>query len=195
MDGTIVFNQTFLGQQVRNVTVWNNLVADAEELQDLADALRGTWVGGLAPDLLTTWSLDSVTFIFNESAPIFSLDVPFTAGALAGSATDDPNVSQASLLVSTQFFGEPPNRGRVYFTGLGDNDLGADGRWTVAIKDSAQDMVAGWADGVSTVANTYFLRIGRRTPAGILTITSPVTTVVGRRTPAIQRRRRLGEGI
>lgn len=193
-DGTIIFNQRWQGQVIQNVTVWSNIPTTPQDRQSLADALRGSWATLLAIRQHGLWSLESVTFLYNESLPFYSVEVPFTAGVLNGGHTADALPSQAALLVSTQIVAPPPNRGRVYISGMTEADT-LNGQFIQGALDDAQALVESWADGVNYGANAAFLRIARRNPAGVIILSSPVETVVPRVNPAIQRRRRRGTGI
>lgn len=193
-DATIVFNQTYLGQQVKNVTVWSNVTTDPVELQSFADSIRNSWSTQIGTLNSNDWSLDDLTVIYNAVAPVFSTQVGFTAGPLQGGGTADAAVSQVALLVSTSFFGPPPNRGRVYFAGLTNGQLTDGGLWNSAAVDAFRGLVESWADGVPAGENIYFLRIARRSPEGLLVTSSPVQSVRSRFIPATQRRRRIGQG-
>jgi len=194
-DATIVFNQTWNNQQIRNVTVWDNVRDPEPDIQELADNLRGTWALGVGALMENNWTLDSITVINNDSDPVFSIVVPFTAGPLQGTNEDGPPATQTSLLVSTQFQGPPPNRGRIYFGGIAKSSLDLSGLWNAAVADNFGDMVQLWAEGISTATNEFFLRIARRGETGLIAVSSPVTTAIARLNPATQRRRRRGQGI
>lgn len=193
-DATIVFNQTYLNQQIRNVTVWNNFRDPEPDLQELADALRGGYTAGAQAQLSLQWSLDSITFVFNDTAPVWSLEVPFTAGPLVGTNNGGDLMTQAALLVRTVHVGPPPNRGRVYFGGIPATALDNAGQWTAAVASTFEDMVQVWANGITTDSNQFFLRIASRDAAGIITASSAVTIAEGIENPATQRRRRIGSG-
>lgn len=192
-DGTIVFNQTLLDQQVRNVTVWSNMPSDPVDMQALADALRGGWSTQFASFNALGWSLDSLTFSFNETAPIFSVTVPFSLGPLVGADSSDPLPTQTSLLVSTRYVGPPPNRGRVYLAGTTEVRT-TNGRYSSGILAAATALVQSWIDGVDYGNGIAFLRIARRNPDGTLLITSPAEIALAQDIPATQRSRRIGVG-
>lgn len=194
MDGTIVFNQLLNDQEVKNVTVWSNFPTDPTDLQAMADILRTRWgvscVGVQSPQ----WSLQSVTFIYNESLPIYSVEVPFTGGVLTGSNPAGPLTTQVALLISTRYLGAPPNRGRIYFGGLNEGSTGVNNRFFAGAIDPFVNMVESWANGVDYGSNIAYLRIARRNADGTIDITSPVSSVIGRDVPATQRKRRIGVG-
>lgn len=193
-DATVVFNQTLLGQQIRNVTCWNNFRDPEPDLQELADLLRTSWATHLSALQIDGWSLDSVTFIFDDAAPRWSLLVPFTAGPLIGGAASDPVPTTDCVLGSLVSLGPPPNRGRFYAGGFHVNLLGTGGFWSPVARDAVQAMLTEWSDGITTATNQFFLRIARRDAQGFITISSDVDQVVGRLNPATQRRRRQGQG-
>lgn len=194
-DGTIIFNQRWQGQRIKNVTVWSNIPTTPTDRQSLADSLRGIWNSNLGSDMSDGWSLDSVTYFYNDSAPVFSVEVPFTPGPLVGGSAGNDLPSQVALLLSTQINGPPPNRGRFYLSGMTEFANNAVGQWEQSPRDNARGMLEVWAGGVSYVTNSAFLRIARRNALGIITLSSPVETVIPRANPATQRRRRRGQGI
>jgi hypothetical protein len=193
MDATLVLNQTWLGQQVRNVLVFSNVVVDESELRGFAESIRGLFSTLVAGHMSASWSLDSVTFVFNETLPIYSIEVPFTSGILIGTSAGSELATQVSLLVSTKYLGAPPNKGRIYFAGLTEFAL-QDGLFPQSVVDDFADLVRGLVDGITGDAQVAFLRIARRAANGTLDTTSPVTHVIGRNIPAVIRRRRLGQG-
>lgn len=196
-DATVVWNQRLRGEIIQNVTVWSNMPTDEAGRQSFVDVARLTWISsGVLNRYIADWTLDSVTFVYNDSLPSFSITVPFTDGPLDGDAPVGGTINQACLLVSTQRIGPPPNRGRIYFGGLSEAGIGASGFWAQAYIDDFEDLVNQWVDGVtySQGANTAFLRIARRNAQGELTVTNPIDTIVARRNPAVQRRRRIGQG-
>lgn len=193
-DGQIVFNQRWQGQEMRNVTTWSNLPTDLTEAQSLADAIRQTFSVNAPPaEWHNGWTLYSLTFVYNDSAPIFSIELPFTLGAFTGGNAGDPLPAQIAQLVSLKYIGPPPNRGRIYFAGGVENSLSG-GQFTVGNVSIRVDLVQAWADGVAFSGGSAFLRIGRKNEFGILTLSSPVNSVIGEPIPATQRRRRVGVG-
>lgn len=194
-DATIIFRQRFLGQQIRNVTVWSNVPETPADMQLLADELRARWAGQVQDRHVTGWSLDGITVAYNQTNPIYSVEYTFTQGSLVGTDSTPPTISQACLLVSTQSQGPPPNRGRIYFGGLGESQTQPDGRWFQAARTDFQGMVVDWSNGIDFGNGVSFLLIARRNPDGTLDLTSGVANVIARDIPAIQRSRRLGSGI
>lgn len=197
-DVTIRLDARLFGNVVNNVTVWSNGPETQEDRESFVDAFRLDFIAaGVLNDLVTDWQLDGLTFIYNETVPSFSVTVPFPGGPLVGDGTGDTVATQTALLVSTQYVGPPPNRGRIYFAGLEKDNLGSSGFWAAAVVDQFQELVTGWSQGLSYAggSNVAFLRIARRNPDGSLDITNPVEEAIGRRNPTTQRRRRIGQGI
>lgn len=197
-DGTVVLNYRLFANTQQNVLVFSNMPTTPEGRQTMADAMRASFiVADLPSNRSNNWSWVSVTFIYNDQLPIFSVEVPFTAGALFGLSASDTLAPQTSLLVSTKIVGTPPNRGRIYFGGLTENDNTDLGQWDAGTLANHSDWVSSLVDGVPYTggAGMAFLRIGRRNAAGVLTLTNGIETVVAQAVPAIQRRRRQGVGI
>jgi len=192
-DATVVANQTLLGQAVKNVLVFSNLVNDPALLQTFADNFRALWSSGIAAIQSDNWSMDNITVVFNDAPPIYSVTVDFTAGVLVGGSSADPSPTQVCCLVSTQYVGAPPNRGRVYFAGTHEGQIN-NGLFTVAAYGAYEAFVQDLIDGVDIGEGKAYLRIARRSAAGIITQSNPAEIAVGRDIPAIQRKRRLGSG-
>lgn len=197
-DGTIVLQQTSQNQRIANVLVWGNIPEDAAGRQSFADNLRAelvtqTWSSTKS----TQWSLDSLLFVYNDSLPIFSVEVDFTGGAYVGANAADPLPNQIALLVSTQRVGTPPNRGRIYYGGYTEASLANDGRFNTDAVNEAENLTQEFVNGIAYTggAGIAYLRIGRRNAGGDLSITNAIETVVARGIPATQRRRRQGVGI
>lgn len=194
-DVTVVLNQTLNGQQVRNVTVWNNFREPEPDVQEFADAIRAGFLSNVASRMVNSWTLDSIDVIYNDQPPVYSINVPFTLGPLVGTSADRSLANQTALLVSTQYQGAPPNRGRIYFAGCSNLQLEDEGLWQAGTLNAFQLMVEAWKDGITTTDNAFFLRIARRDAQGIITVSSGVSTCIARPVPATQRSRRIGSGI
>lgn len=191
-DGYLVLNQTLFGEPLKNVLVVSNLVADAQEVQALADSIRADFDLGPHDQLTTEWSLDSITAVFDPGPGQYSHESSFTLGSLLGTNANQALPNQDCLLVSTSRLGPAPNRGRIYFSGLTEGALD-NGEWSTAAKASFENMVESWAtSGIPGQVQTSYLRIGRRDNLGNLTITAPVEAWIARNIPATQRRRRRG---
>lgn len=193
-DVTVVLRQTYQAQQVRNVLVFNNFREPEPDIQEFADAIRMGFDTTVKQYLSTAWRLDSIDVVYNDTAPVYTINVPFTAGALTGTSANLPTANQSSLLVSTVYAGQPPNRGRIYFAGVTGEQMTAGGLWVSAPGLAFQTMVTAWLNGITTDTNQMFLRIARRDVAGLIDISSPVTSCQYRGIPATQRRRRIGQG-
>jgi len=193
-DGTLVLNYSFLGQRMNNVLVFSNVQDDPVQMQAQADAIRGSWSSLMAPISNVQLTLESITFVFNGDLPIYSIEVPFTLGPVAGSNPGQVIPTQAALLVTTVHSGGKPNRGRLYLPGMVEGSLDAQGRFDASTRADAHDWVESLADGVGAAGSIIFLRIARRSPQGVIEISSPVNLIIPREVPAIQRRRRIGQG-
>lgn len=196
-DGTVVVRQTYLSQQIRNVLVFSNIPEDDTGRQTFADVFRTIWganfpVGTHVDD----WSLDGLTFVYNDEPPIFSVPTDFTAGPITGTSTDNPMPPQNCCLASLQKLGTPPNRGRIYYGGFGVGWITASGGWDATLRDRIENHVADLVDGVEYTggAGVSYLRIGRRDSAGTLTASGSIENVIVRGIVAIQRSRRVGQG-
>lgn len=190
-DATFVLNQRLNGEDIKNVLVFSNVVPDVEPLQEWVDSIRALYNTYVVDRLWTAWSLNSVTVIFNDAPPVYSAEFSFTSGTLTGSVSAEGLPNQVALLVSTSCLEPPPNRGRIYFGGLTEADH-ANGLFSTAAAGDFQALVEAMAAGVSATAGDIYLRIARRSTAGIITLSNAVQNALGQRTPAIQRSRRLG---
>jgi len=193
MDATVIVNQTWQNQSVKNVLVFNNILNDPVDLQSFADEFRDIWATTFIDRQAVTYSLNSLTFQFNEVAPIFSVEVGFTLGQLSGTSNQDELPATDCLLVSTKYVGPAPNKGRIYLAGLTELATGG-GLFLPTTLNDAQALVEKLRDGVSHNSGDSFLRIARRTPDGLIDSTSPVQIVIAQPVPATMRSRRLGVG-
>lgn len=192
-DAFITLNQTIDGKVAANVLAFSNIQEDVVSLTAVADAIRASFAIHAEDHMVFAWSLDSITVAFIDGDHIsYSIDVPFTNGALFGANASDMLPSQISLLISTGFIGAKPNRGRIYFMGLGENNT-TDNVWNASLVTAFELLVEGWRDGLAAAPDTVFLRImSRPTPERPSYLSSPVETVTGRARIATQRRRRRG---
>lgn len=189
-DGFMILNQVLFGEAVKNVLAFSNMAYSPDDVKEWADNFRGDWDNELTQYLSTSWSMDTLTFVFNPGPNQFSVEQDFSLGTLTGTVSTDALPNQTSLLVSTQYVGPRPNRGRVYFAGLGENNL-TQGLFTVAAVTAFENAVDKWASiGVNGAAGTIFLRIARRAANGSILTSNPVDVAIGREIPATQRRRR-----
>lgn len=191
-DALVSMNQLILGEPIANVLGFSNVTEDITELQDFADNLRGDWSQHLSSHQSQQWSLENITVSFIDGDHIsFSITVDFTAGPLAGDQTQQVLPTTNCLLVSLQYVGPRPNRGRVYFGGFTETEQ-ADSAWISAVLFAARDLVEDYRNGVGIGPSQAFLRIVRRPgPNFPVYVTSPVSEVITRLRPATQRRRRL----
>lgn len=196
-DGTIILEQNCLGSRIQNVMVFTDIPTDSVGRQEVADAIYDQYNSlGISNHLHTQWDIFGVTFRYNDSLPIFSVLVPFTAGAYNG-VQSSPQASQVAMLVSTQYVGATPNRGRAYFGGFAENALNNSGLFTSPAMDDFTALMEYFRDGIpwNGGANVAQLRIARRAFDGTIATSNPVETVLAQENPASQRRRRIGQGI
>lgn len=201
MDGTIILNQRWLGQECRNVIVVSNLQEDVSFLQDTADSIRAAFnmdygAGAVwVQNLDNAWELYSTTFSFNEAGgpPTYSIEMPFTLGPISGNqATTTPMATQTAMLISLGATAPPPNRGRIYLPGITSASMTQEGTWQSSALNRARALWENWAvNGL----NGTFLRVSRRDEAGRIITTRAVDSVIAQPVPATIRRRRLGQGI
>jgi len=189
-DAVITFDQTWQNSYVSNVSVWSNVTVNPEAVQEFADAIRLAYQLGPSSILSNAWSLDGITVTFNPGPGQFSYSTGFTLGPLLGSSPAEETPAQSSLLVSTQYLGVRPNRGKFYFPGFPVTEL-VNGFWDSETAMEFQSMVENWAlNGVTTLDGDWFLRIARRNAFGAITTSNPVSVAIGRENPGVQRRRR-----
>jgi hypothetical protein len=190
----VTINQTGLGKNIKNVTNWEFPDFQASTIQGFADALRTSYVTHAVDMFNAQWELQNITVRQYDGGPAFSQDVPFTAGALQGNGGGGPCASQTCLLVSTQYLGGKPNRGRLYFGLMNQSDMSA-GQWGAGARGEAEALVANWIAGIDTGAGNAFLRIARVNEAGnIWTLNNPAETAVADSIPRSQRSRQLDKG-
>lgn len=193
-DGTIVVNQSFGAKPFVNVLVFSNFPVGPEPRQIFADNFRDMWEEStILGALSTAWSLDSLTFVYNDAGPIFSVNQTFTEGPLAGGSAAEAIALQNALLVSTSVVGPRPNRGRIYFGGFTEGANTAGGQVLEAVRLGAELLAGLWfSSGVDHPLGPSFLRIARRAVDGTLTVTAPAEEQTGRSNWATIRNRRLG---
>ena len=192
-DALVTLNQTIDSKYAANVLAFSNVTEDADQLQTMADDLRSSFAFDVVAHLSTSWTLDSITVAFIDVDHIsFSVEIPFTEGQLIGQNIADVLPTQCAMLVSTSFVGAKPNRGRVYFAGLCENNTNGNVMNATVVTDF-ETLVESWRDGVSDAPDTVFLRImGRPSPTRPSYLSSPVDLVTGRARIGTQRRRRRG---
>lgn len=193
-DGTVVVNQRFGTKDFVNVLVFSNFPTDDNMREVFANNFRDIWEeSNLPASLSNAWSLQSLTFVYNDAPPIFSINVPFSEGPLIGGSLAEALALQNALLVSTSVVGPKPNRGRVYLGGFTEGANTGGGLVLPVTRAQAQAMVGLWFNpGVDHLGGPSFLRIARRASDGTLTVTAPAESQVARQNWATIRNRRLG---
>lgn len=192
-DFTSVLNWDFGGRIVKNVLVWDNgeesenfAIRFVESLEESAN------INAIAGALSNSVSLSSVTVVFNNSFPSWSVELPVTG--VDGGQTGEVLPRANAILVSTQYGGVRPNRGRIYLPGVTETMSESYGQLVSTVVTSLQGYFdALVTDGISveSYGNSY-LRIGRRNAAGTITASNPVTAAIVRPRTRLQRRRNYG---
>lgn len=192
MDAIVTMRQTLLGKAIANVLCFSNMVEDPVDLQDFADNIRSSYSTHIVASLTSSWALDGISVAFIDATSVlYSVDVSFTSGPLAGTNGTDPLPAQTALLVSTARVGVAPNRGRIYLAGFTEASL-TNGRFTGAAQTDSQNLVNDWRDGIDIGASQAFLRILRR-PSNVFPnyVSAGVEIVSTVGSPATIRNRRL----
>jgi len=188
----IVLNYEIFDKPMANVTYWQMPEFSVSYLQNFADALRVSLVAHWQ-----TLVTDHATFLGiiarqMDGGGAFSLPIEPTAGALPGQNTNPALPTTVALLVSTSANAARPNRGRIYFGGLCENNQ-EDSQWGNGSLTAFEDMVTSWATGLTVAGGNSFLRIARPDFAANDWVgNNPVELVVARPFPATIRNRRLG---
>lgn len=188
--------QRYQGSQVRNVLNYETGQSSILGLQQHVDYFRSAWVAsGIVPNLKDDWRMTGAEVRdLLVSRP--GVEYQFTEGDLVGGDSIGGGVAaQVSLLISWLSNAiDFPNRGRTYLCGFENTTITSGGQWTGEVQSQAQDLADSLLE--PDVAGETFmgLRIVRRGVGGLLLRSNPVDTAVVRSIPAIQRRRRKGQG-
>jgi len=195
--GTVILEQRSQGSRVQNVMVFDDVPTNALDRQFVADEIRQRYEDeGISVHCSTAWEIFGVTFRYNATFPAFSVLVPFTGGPLDG-VQSASQANAVALLVSTQFVGQTPNRGRAFFPGLAETAMGNDGQFNSLSVGDFVALMEGFRDGIPYGGGgaNMVLRIATRSFQGTITTHNPVESVVGVTNPSTQRKRRVGTGI
>lgn len=183
-------NQTSHGVPIYNIMNWQLPDTSALTYQEMANTLRAQWDTHIADSFHASWSLNSVTFReFDGGAP-FSTEVGFSSGPLAGTGLGEALPRQTALLVSLQYNGGRPNRGRQFYGGLSENAW--DGtEWDAT---TAADFLAFWGvciGGFTLSAGNAFPRIARKDlVSNTWVLNNPIEAAIVRPYASTQRGRR-----
>lgn len=183
-----------LGVETRNVFYISGVDIGPTQAGGTIDALRTAYATHLAPQLPTLWELYGATWR-NVSEPGYGgVDVPF---ALLTGITNETDLlpPQIAGLVSFRTGTQPPNRGRKYIAGFGEQRQSS-GRWTTAVVNALQ----AWGDAVvnigSGTGSDRPLGTARIDPVtGLATGWNPYSVAIARDVCATMRSRRIGQGI
>ena len=188
--------QRFLGQEVRNVyhyeTTHESL--SAAQLQELADDIRAAWVSAVgAVNQSNDWSLYGISTRRVDVAGIPGIDVGFTSGALAGTATNESLPSQIAMLAHGVAYVAKPNRVRTYLSGLVENHL-SDGIWASAAMTARLNLMN--ALDTLTIDGVSWERVSVEWNLAHTAVVewNQMFTYFVSEVPATQRRRRIGRG-
>ena len=136
---------------------------------------------------------DFISFIAGDQIS-YSVQVGYTGGPIVGTSNDQGLPTTNALLITLNYVGPRPNRGRVYFGGLPEGSQ-VDSQWSPSTVNAFENLVQDWVNGIGPSGQLAFLRIFRRPSDVFPTYTSnPVDLVSFSLTPATQRRRRLETG-
>lgn len=195
MDALVTLNQKLKNEVVANVLAFSNVQQEAGWLTDFADQIRLHFVSYLIDLLSDEWSMENITVGFINGAQVeYSVDVDFTLGELFGQAGGETLPTTVALLVSTAYIGPRPNRGRIYFAGMVEQNC-INGIFSPGLVTAAEEMVEAMANGINVPGGNPFLRImGRPNLNRPNYVSNPIDLVTGRDIPATQRRRRLQQG-
>ena len=186
-------NQTLYGKFVSNILCFDNIQEDSTWLQDFADEFRSAANNRWDNVMVVGWTLDNLTFSFIEGDHIsYSVNVDFTLGDLIGNDLSGGMPGGSTALISTSFTGPKPNRGRVYFSGIGEVNQ-SNGTWSGTAMVELKALVELWIAGFQVQGSNTSLQILRRPSTVFPTyIANPVQFANRRDNTTSQRRRNLG---
>lgn len=187
----VVLKFSQYGQDVLNVTNWQFAQYSDAYIQSFVDSLRSSLVANWQTEATSSITFTGVqTRLFDGLGP-YTVDKDPTLGPLQGADAVQALPTQVALLVSTLYSGPRPNRGRIYFGGLGENHQ-VDSQWEATVLASYEALVTQWANGLTVTGGNAFLRIARVDFANNVWLAdSPVETIIARPRPATIRNRRL----
>jgi len=188
----VTFNQIVGTKPIVNV-FYMTTTGGTPDGQAFADDFRAALVAYSCDDNQSNaWSATGLSLRQMDGGGAFSLDYPFTSGALVGADASGALPAGSCLLVSLQSENARPNRGRVYVGGLSENALSG-GLFPVGARTPWRDLFNDYANGRVVSGVEWSLRIARPDFIGnTWTLDNPVDVVAARQNPASQRRRRLG---
>lgn len=190
----VILKQRLLEQEIRNTFHYGGGDATQTNAQGIGDYIRSLYATHLAGYLSTSWRLHGFSCKELDIVSNPTIDYTFTAGVLDGTAADDPMPTQVCKLVSWLAYTARPNRGRTYLGGFCETGL-TGGKFTQV---GLLNGVDSWATDMLNITATYpgaAMVIARTSkPAGILVGSNLIDTYRNPGNPAIQRRRRVGQG-
>lgn len=187
----VTIDQRWLGQNCLNITKWQFPTNTLQYLQDFTDALRASYSTNVGIDMTDDWAFEACTFRQMDGGGPFTITLQPTAGELVGSNAVGSLPTTVALLVATIFQGPKPNRGKIYFPGLAENNQ-ENSNWGAGTAGRFSTMVQEWADGLVVAGGNAFLRIARPDyVANTWVLDNPVESALTRLVPATIRNRRL----
>lgn len=194
----IVANQTWIGQEVRNVLYYDvDAVLDASQLQEAADKVRLAWATMMASGALAdNWVLHSCGIRLVSTPGLDGIEQSFSSGVLAGVSGIDTLPTQIALLVIGRTGTAKPKQVRTYLAGMTEDWLTDGGVWAAAYLAYAHD----WASDISTLVVTgeVLVRVAAQwtaPPGPYVDEFNFINSYTETPVPATQKRRRIGVGI
>lgn len=192
----IASRATLLGQEIRNVFYYRVVgTPDPANFQAYVDALDTAWKGAMQSGHVGAYNQYGYDIKDAEIPGQPTAFIVPTAGAWSGTASGEPVPAQIAGLVSFRSSTPPPNKGRKYLAGLGENAL-VNGRWGPTLLGFLED----WGNavieidaGLGTDPDLAAVELTGSPP--IVTSSNEFTFSSATDNPATQRRRRLGLGI
>lgn len=191
--GLVRINQRLFNEDRATILCFDNIQEDPTWLQEFADAMRDTIAGTWDNYCINDWSAENLTISFlSDTAVRYSVDVDFTDGNVVGNILTEGLPPQTNLLVSTSYVGDRPNRGRIYFCGLGEVNQN-NGIFATQMAFDFAEMVRGWRDGFNIQGINASLQILRRKSDKFPQyVANPVQFATGDTISRTQRRRQRG---
>ena len=192
----VILNFDQDGEVAQNVLHYDVTAVTALDLQGYADQIRVDFISTILTQVVPSLSFDSITF--REDLPgSVGTTVPFTLGAVVGTAPEDKYAGQLALIVRKLTNSLiRPNVGRVYLAGVSGNNLGSLGRWATATSTAGGDFITAIIGVESGAGGVMDMVIKASNPSAPNTVAyNPVLAAQGLGVPGTQRRRRQGVGV
>lgn len=182
MDVNILFKWLWFGKEMLNVFTTSNADESPSWLELFVEGLESMGeFGDYVSILNSTITLNEVGMRLTTGGEIVTHWFPLGLPGVVGGEPCPPIVAP---VISFQYAGTRPNRGRCYQPGLSEASCD-DGLVDSAFRTAVQTFFESWALSgvpVSGFGDT-FLRIGRRNEMGSIISSNPVTSVICRQNP------------